>query len=354
MRLKMSLSAPESQDESPTALMKLITGYMPARIVHVAAQLGIADLLANGPKNADTLALETNTHGPSLRRFLRALTSIGLLEECEPGRFGLTAMGAQLRSNAPGTVRNQALMFGGERSWRSWGELLGSVRTGEPGIRHVFGVSSFEYLAANPEQAVIFNEAMAEITRQVTQALISAYDFSRCRTVIDVGGGSGAMIAAVVGATPKTRGVVFDLPTGGAQANRTFADASLTDRCEVIFGDFFREIPKGADAYILKSVIHDWDDKASVAILKNCRIAMHGNSRLLLVERVMPELIECLPNQQRMTMLDMNMLAIPGGQERTEAEYRVLLADAGFVLTQTRTLPGLDVSLIEADPKPAD
>jgi orsellinic acid C2-O-methyltransferase len=334
--------------------MRLITGYMPSRVVHVAVQLGIADLLANGPKTADTLALETKTHGPSLRRLLRALASIGLLEECEPGRFSLAAMGAQLRSNVPGSVRNQALMFGGERSWRSWGELLQSVRTGESGIRHVYGVGSFEYLAANPEQAVIFNEAMAEITRQVAQAVISAYDFSHCRKVIDVGGGNGAMIAAIVGATPKTRGVVFDLPAGGAQANRTFADASLADRCEVIFGDFFREVPEGADAYILKSVIHDWSDDASVSILKNCRIAMGENSRLLLVERVMPERIECLPNQQRMAMLDMNMLAIPGGQERTEAQYRVLLANAGFVLTETRTLPGLDVSLIEADPKPAD
>jgi hypothetical protein len=325
---------------------------MPSRVVHVAAQLGIADLLADGAKTADALACETKTHTASLRRLLRALTSMGLLEENEPGRFSLTAMGAQLRSNVPGSMRNLALMFGGERAWRSWGELSHSVRTGESATRHVYGVGSFEYLAANPEQAVIFNEAMAEITRLVTQALISTYDFSRFRTIVDVGGGNGAMMAAVLGATPSLRGVVFDLPSGSAEASRKLADAQVSDRCEVISGDFFREVPKAAAAYILKSVIHDWDDEASVAILKNCRVAMHEKSKLLLVERVMPETMQRSPNQQRMAMLDINMLAMPGGQERTEAEYRVLLANAGFILTQIRTLPGLDVSLIEADPTP--
>jgi orsellinic acid C2-O-methyltransferase len=347
----MSSSAQEPQGDAPVSLMPLITGYMPSRVVHVSAQLGIADLLADGPKTADALARETNTHAASLRRLLRALASIGLLEEIEPGRFSLTATGAQLRSNVPGSMRNLALMFGGERAWRSWGELLHSVRTGESATRHVFGVGSFEYLAANPEQAGIFNEAMAEITRQVTQALISNCDFSQFRTLVDVGGGNGAMMAALVGATPDLRGVVFDLPSGSAEASRKLADARLDDRCEVVAGDFFREVPKGADAYILKSVIHDWDDDSSIAILTNCRIAMHENSRLLLVERVMPEVMERSLNQQRMAMIDINMLAMPGGQERTELEYRVLLASAGFVLTQIKPLPGLDFSLIEAAPQ---
>jgi hypothetical protein len=346
---KMSSSAPRGA--AALTLMPLITGYMPSRVVHICAHLGIADLLAHGPKSADTLAQETKTHAPSLRRLLRALTSMGLLQEIEPGRFSLTPLGAQLRSNVPGSMRNLALMFGGERAWRSWGELLHSVRTGESGTRHVYGVGSFEYLAANPDQAVIFNEAMAEVTRQVTEALVSAYDFSQFRKVIDVGGGSGALIAAVVGATPNVRGVVFDLPSGSSEAARKLAEAGVSHRCDVIAGDFFREVPEGADAHILKNVIHDWDDEASVSIFKNCRAAMHDKSKLLLVERVMPETTEHAPNQQRMAMLDINMLAMPGGQERTEAEYRVLFAKAGVVLSQVKPLPGLDVSLIEAIPQ---
>jgi hypothetical protein len=222
MRLRMS-----AEGDAPATLMPLITGYMPSRVVHIAAQLAIADLLADGPKTADTLARETNTHAPSLRRLMRALTSLGLLEEIELGRFGLTDMDAQLRSNVPGTMHNLALMFGGERAWRSWGELLHSVRTGESATRHVFGVGSFEYLAANPDQGVIFDEAMAEITRLVTHALISAYDFSQFSTIIDVGGGNGAMMAAVVGATANLRGVVFDLPGGSAEASRKLADAQV-------------------------------------------------------------------------------------------------------------------------------
>lgn len=340
-----------AQGDAPVTLMPLITGYMASRVVHVAAQLGIADLLADGPKAADAIARETKTHAASLRRLLRALASMGLLAEIEPGRFSLTAMGAQLRSNVPGSMHNLALMFGGERAWRSWGELLHSVRTGESATRQVFGVGSFEYFAAHPEQAVIFNEAMAEITGMVTQAVISTYDFSQFRTIIDIGGGNGAMMAAVVGATPNVRGVVFDLPSGSAEASRRLADAQVDDRCAVVSGDFFREVPKGADAYILKSVIHDWDDDASVAILGNCRVAMHEKSKLLLVERVMPETMAHSPSQQRMAMIDINMLAMQGGQERTAAEYRVLLANAGFILTQIKPLPGLDFSLIEADPK---
>ena len=340
-----------AEGTAPATLLPLITGYMASRVVHVAALLKIADRLADGPKAADALARETKTHGPSLRRLLRALASLGLLAEIEPGRFGLTAMGAQLRANVPGSMHNLALMFGGERAWQSWGELLHSVQTGESATRHVFGVGSFEYLAANPEQAIIFNEAMAEITRPVTQALIASYDFSRFRTIVDVGGGNGAMMAAIAGATPNVRGVVFDLPGSSAEASRKLADAHVNGRCEVVAGDFFREVPKGADAYILKSVIHDWDDDAAAAILGNCRIAMHENSKLLLVERVMPETMEHSLAQQRMAMIDINMLAMPGGQERTEAEYRALLANAGFILAPIRQLPGLDVSLIEADPK---
>jgi hypothetical protein len=260
----------------------------------------------------------------------------------------LTALGNQLRSNVPGSMRNFALMFGGERAWRSWGELLHCVRTGESGTQRIYGMGSFEYLAANPDQAVIFNEAMAENTRRVSQGLISAYDFSQFGKIIDVGGGNGALLAAIVAANPNVRGVVFDLPRGSAEASRKFLDAGIAATCEVVTGDFFRSVPEGADAYILKHIIHDWDDEQSVTILKNCRQAMLPASKLLLLERVMPEKMQATPAFQRMAMVDINMLAMPGGQERTGKEYRDLLAKAGLSIARSLAIPDLDIGVIEA------
>jgi orsellinic acid C2-O-methyltransferase len=199
-------------------LLALINGFMGSQVVHVAAELGVADLLADAAKTTEALAQHTGTHAPSLHRLLRALASLGLLDEVEPGRFALTALGAQLRTAVPGSLRNRTLLFGGERHWRSWGELLRSVRTGETAMQHLYGVGGFEYLAAHPQQASIFNEAMAETTRQVARAVVTAYDFSRFCTIVDIGGGNGALIAVILAAAPKLRGIVFDLPSGNAEA----------------------------------------------------------------------------------------------------------------------------------------
>ena len=350
----MSRSTHEQTDVPPSTLMPLITGFMPARVIYVAAHLGIADLLADGPKTSENLARETRSHAPSLYRLLRALASLGLLDEIEPGRFALTVGSAYLRTGVPGSLRNLALMFGGEQSWRSWGDLLHSVRTGEFAAQHIYGLGSFEYLAAHPKEALIFNEAMAEITRQVARAVAAAYDFSRFRSIVDVGGGNGTLIAAILTGAPVLRGIVFDLASGNAEAPQQLAAAGVAERCEVVVGDFFRSVPNGADAYILKSVIHDWDDDRSVLILKNCRRVMSASGKLLLVERVMPVRMEASPSHQRMAMIDMNMLAVPGGRERTEAEYRALFAAAGFTLAQILPLSApsdrLDVSLIKAVP----
>ncbi len=332
---------------SSANLWTLITGFMPARVVHVAAELGIADHLAAGAKTAEMLAQEIDTAPVPLRRLLRALASIGLIEERERGVFALTDAGSLLCSDAPGSLRNLALMFGGERAWRSWGELLHSVRTGESGTRRVYGVGSFEYLAANPEQAAIFNAAMSENTRRITELLVSTYDFSPFKNIVDVGGGDGTLIARILVANAGVRGAVFDLPSGNAQAPQKLAAAGVSSRCEIIAGDFFHAVPEAADAYILKFVIHDWNDEQSVAILGNCRAAMHGTSRILLIERVMPERLEATAIHQRIAMADMNMLAMPGGQERTEQEYRNLLAAAGLSLERTIQLPGSEISLIE-------
>jgi hypothetical protein len=321
---------------------------MPARVIHTAAHLEIPDLLADGPKTAEALAQATNTSAGPLLRLLRALTSLDLLEDLESDGFALTALGSQLRSNVPGSLRNFALMFGGERAWRSWGELLHCVETGESGTRHIYGMGSFEYLAANPDQAVIFNGAMAENTRRVAQAVVSAYDFSHFRKIIDVGGGNGALLGAIIAANPSSRGVVFDLPRGGAEAADRLADAGVGASCEVVTGDFFRSVPEGADAYILKFIIHDWGDEQSIAILKNCHKAMHQDSKMLLLERVMPEKMEPTSANQRMAMADMNMLAMPGGRERTGDEYRNLLAKAGLSITRILVIPGLEIGVIEA------
>jgi O-methyltransferase/methyltransferase family protein len=331
------------------SLLPLITGYMPARVVHVAAQLGIADRLKDGAKNAGQLAGELDVHEPSLRRFLRAMCSIGLLSEAQPASFSLTPLGNQLRSDASRSAKNLALMFGGERAWRCWEVLLESVRTGQSGMKHVYGMGSFEYLAANPSQSVIFNRAMAEITRAVTQLVIRSYDFSKIDTLIDVGGGNGALIAGIVAANSHLRGKVFDLPAGCADARQTFEAAGVADRCDVVPGDFFKEVPTGAHAYTLKNVIHDWNDQDSLAILRACRKAADKKGKLLIIERIMPELMTATPENQRKAMLDMNMLAMPGGQERTEAEYRHLLQQSGSSLKRIIPLGDLDIAIIEAE-----
>ena len=332
-------------------LMSLINGFMASRVVHVAAELGIADLLAQGAKSSEVLARETGTSAPSLHRLLRALASLGVIDELEPGRFALNALGAELRTGVPDSVRNLALMFGSERAWRSWSELRHSILTGAPAFRQVFGMDAFDYLTAHPQQAAVFNEAMAEITHQVARAVVAAYDFARFSTIVDVGGGNGTLIAAILNAAPKLRGTVFDSPSGSAEASRQLEASGLADRCEVVAGDFFRAVPRGADAYILKSIIHDWDDERSVTILRNCRQAISADGKLLLIERVMPAQIDASAGHQRWTMMDMHMLVMLGGRERTEAEFQALFAVASFKWKRALPLPGATgFSLIEAIP----
>jgi len=332
-------------------LMPLINGFMAARVVHVAAELGIADLLAAGAKSTETLAGEAGANVPALHRLLRALASLGVIDELEPGRFALNEMGEQLRGGVPDSVRNLALMFGSERVWRSWGELRHSILTGTPAFRHVFGVEAFEFLARDPKQAAVFNEAMAEITRQVAKDLVTAYDFASFSKIVDVGGGNGTLIATILDSAPKLRGILFDSSSGSAEASEQLRTRGVLERCEVIAGDFFHLVPKGGDAYILKNIIHDWDDERSATILKNCRNAISAGGKLLLVERVMPARIDASAGHQRWTMLDMHMLVMLGGRERTEEEFRSLLATVNFELKRTLLLQGATgYSVIEATP----
>lgn len=332
-------------------LMPLINGFMAARVVHVAAELGIADLLAAGARSTETLASETGANILALHQLLRALASLGVVDELEPGRFALNAMGEQLRTGVPGSVRNLALTLGSERAWRSWGELRHSVLTGTPAFRHVFGVDAFEYLESDPKQAALFNEAMAEVTRQVAKDVVTAYDFTAFSKVVDVGGGNGTLIATILDAAPKLRGIVFDSSSGSAEAPDQLRARGVLERCEVIAGDFFRSAPAGGDVYVLKSIIHDWDDERSATILENCRNAISATGKLLLIERVMPARIDASAGHQRWTMLDMHMLVMLGGRERTEEEFRSVLAAANFELKRILLLPGeTGFSAIEAVP----
>jgi hypothetical protein len=340
-----------ASDQAASSAMAIIRGFMASRVTSVAAELGLADLLARGAQTAATLAERTGTHAPSLRRLLRALAAIGFVDEVEPGHFALTALGTQLRTGVDGSVRNFALMFGGERAWRSWGDLLHSVRTGEPAATRLYGMNGFEYFSQRPAQSAIFNGAMAEHTRQIGAAAVAAYDFSRFRNIVDVGGGNGALLAIILTACPALRGIVYDLPGGCDGAHAHLEAAGVANRCEVTTGDFFCAVPAGADAYILKNVIHDWDDEHSIAILGRCRAAILAEGTLFLLHRLMPERMEPCAAHQHIALMDINMLVMPGGRERTERGFGVLLEAAGFrqiAAIPLRGAPGH--AIIEAAP----
>lgn len=301
-------------DASPSvALLQMITGYWVAQVIYVAAKLGIADFLKDGPKSSAELAEATQTHAQSLARLLHALTSIGVFAENEDGRFTLTPLGACLQSKVPGSVRASTLMFG-EALYRTWGGLLHSVQTGEPAFSQVFDMPIYQYFPQHPEAAAVFNEAMIEMTTHVATAVVVAYDFSRFRTLVDVGGGYGTLVAAVLHATPTLTGVVFDLPRVAEGAKKYLDTVGLTGRCAVTSGDFFESVPGGGDAYILKSIIHAYADERATRILTNCHRAMAEEGTLLLIERVLPARISQSGAAQAVTLNDLNMLVTSGGQ----------------------------------------
>ncbi|MBG0832784.1 VOC family protein [Planomonospora sp. ID67723] len=327
---------------------ELISSYMPAQILYVAAELDLAAHLAGGERETAELAAATGTHAPSLRRLLRALACLGLVTETVPGRFTLTEAGDLLKDGSPGSFRAMARLICGPDLWASWGLLIDSVRTGEPTWERVTGFPAFEWTARDPEGSAIFNRAMSENTRRVAPGIIAGFDFARFGTLVDVGGGDGTLLSAILRAVPDLRGVLFDLPSGLAEAERNLA--GLRDRCETVSGDFFEAVPQGADAYLLKSVIHDWDDERATAILRACHAAMGPQATLLVLEPVLPERIDS-PAATGIVMSDINMLVATGGRERTEAEFRALLTGAGFgSVTVTGPFPETELRMISARP----
>lgn len=331
-----------TQDQRPlsealppaAALVQMITGSWVSHAVSAAARLGVADVLKDGPKSSEELAPAVGVDARALYRLLRALTSVGLFVEDEDSRFSLTPLGTYLRSDVPGSLRAAALYFGSEELSRAWSHLSHSVQTGHPAFDHVFGMGSFEYFAHHPEIGRVFNEAMTGLARQRAAAVVAAYDFSGLRKIVDVGGGQGELLTAVLKAHPTITGVLFDLPATITSAQQNIAAADLTGRCTLMAGDFFVAVPSGGDAYVLSTVIHDWlDDKATV-ILQNCHRAMGKNGRLLLIERVLPSRVERSATLHPYTSLADLMMMVIGGQERTEAEFCALYAHAGFTLTR--------------------
>ncbi len=347
----MSTQEPVTTPTTPppfVALFQMVTGYYISQALYVAAKLGIADVLKDGPRHYTALAQLTGTHAPSLYRLLRLLTSAGVCEEHEQGHFGLTAIGAYLQTDIPGSLRAIVLQFAGPLHSRGWSDLLYSVQTGEIAFDHLFGMGAFPYLAQHPDEAAIFDAAMTALSTQAGAygAVVTAYDFSALGTIVDVGGGHGALLRAILQATPTARGLLFDLPHVVEGAKRQIEAAGLAERCAVVGGDFFTAVPSGGDAYILSQVIHDWDDERSLTILKNCHRAMNKEGRLLLVELVLPARIDQSPTSQIIVGSDVNMLVLAGGRERTEAEFRVLFEAAGFKLTKIIPTQGL-TSVVE-------
>jgi O-methyltransferase domain/Dimerisation domain len=331
-------------DMAPTAAMlRMISGFWLSRALYAAAKLGLADLLKGGPRTVDDLAKLSGTHAPSLYRVLRALASAGVFSEAPDGRFSSTPLSSTLETDAPASLRGFAIAELGEDHYPAWAELLNSVRTGEIAFNRLFGMSVWEYRAQHPDDARVFDEAMASFTAAGNEAILSGYDFSPFRKIVDVGGGDGSLIEGILKTNPAMLGVVFDLPHAVMHAQQRLEAAGLTNRCQAIKGDFFESVPNGGEAYVLKWIIHDWDDDKAVTILRHCRRAMPQQAKLLLIEAVIPP--GNTPSFHK--FMDLNMLVMTGGRERTEDEYRALLAAADLNLTKiiaTRS----EMSVLEA------
>ena len=326
-----------------SALTQLMLGGLAAQSVYVAAKLGIADLLVDGPLTAAELADKTETDAPSLYRVLRALSALGVFVEGDDEKFSLTPMASLLRSGVQGSLRDCAIFMGEDWHWEVWGKTLYSVKTGNPAWKEVHGQPVFPYFATNQKASKIFDNAMSSFTTLAAKAVVEAYDFSSVRTLVDVAGGHGRLLTAILGANPNARGVLFDLPHVIAGARENINSGQFSSRVEFATGDFFVGVPVGGDAYVMKHIIHDWDDSQALRILKNIGKAMTPDGRVLLIESVISE--RNTPDFGK--LMDIEMLVSPGGKERTARQYEELLQRAGMKLT--RIIPTASpYSVIEA------
>jgi hypothetical protein len=326
-------------------LIHMATAYWASRLLYVAAKFGLADHLAGGPKTAEALAGPTGTHAPSLHRVMRTLASLGVLTEDDQHRFALTPLGEALRTGAPGSARATVLTLAGDWAWRGFEHFPYSVETGKTGVEKALGEPLFDWLAKRPDDVSLFSETMIGFHGEEPPAVAAAYDFSGLQTVVDVGGASGNLLTTILERYPEPHGILFDLSHVVRDAPALIQARGLVDRITIDAGSFFETVPVGGDAYLLSHIIHDWSEDQCLTILGNCRRAMKPTGRVLIIEMVLPEGNGPHPGK----MLDMMMLVGAGGQERTEPEYRVLLAKAGFNLSKvvpTRSA----VSIVEAVP----
>jgi len=328
----------------PPALFQIATGYWLSQAVYVAAKLGLADLLRDGPRSCQELAAVTGTDHRCLFRLMRALSAARIFVHTQGDHFALATAGKSLQRGALGSQR-AIIMTLGEVHYQAWGNLLYSVRTGSTGFESKFGTSLFAYLQSSPEAADTFNRGMSDVASMLAYAVLLAYDFSRISFLVDVGGGQGQFLRTILQLHPEMKGAIFDLPATIEQVKQYVNGDPCGNRIAAIGGDFFHSVPEGADAYVLCGVIHDWDDDPAVQILRNCRLAMNRKGRLLLVEVVVPD----DDDQCFSKLLDLNMMVMTGGRERTRAEFAELLNTAGFRLS--RIIPTLaPQSVLEAIP----
>ncbi len=331
-----------NHDSPQQQLDQMISGYWTSQAIYAAAKFKIADHLQDGPRSVEDLAETTSTNADALYRLLRALASVGVFKEVDPKQFALTPLAEPLRSDVPGSKRALSLMMGSEQ-FRSWCEIEHSITTGQTAFEKVYGAPIFDYLGKHTEKAAIFDAAMVGIHGRETEDVLDAYDFSGFKMLADVGGGNGSKLIQMLSRHAEMQGMLVDLPHVVERARIPINDAGLSGRCRFYGGNFFESVPPGADAYLMRHIIHDWDDEKALTILQNCHTAMADEGKLLIVESVIP------PGNDRFggKLLDLVMLLIPGGKERTEEEYTALLDSAGFKLSRIVPTKG-EISVIEA------
>jgi hypothetical protein len=339
------MNQPLNQTPIPEQILQIITNFWSSRAVYVFSKLGIPDLLTSGSKTADELAAATKMHAPSLYRLLRALSSIGFVSETGDGRFAQTPLSEILVTDAPGSLRWFTISELGQEHYPAWGNLMHSVKTGEIAFDNFFGADIWKYFEQNPEDAAVFNNSMSGVTAATNDEILAVYDFSPFETVVDIGGGHGGLITSILQANPKLKGILLDAPQVIAGARPKIEAAGLADRCETVAGDFFKSVPAGGDIYVMKWIIHDWDDERAITILKNVRNQVPRNGKVIILDCVVPEHNE--PDFSK--FFDLNMMVMTGGKERTEKQFAQLLAAAGFKLL--RAIPTkVPTSIVEAEP----
>jgi hypothetical protein len=322
-------------------LFRMISGYKSTQALYVAAKLGIADQLTHGPMTSDELAEKVKANPKELLRLMRHLAALGIFTQDQSRKFGLTPLAELLRDDNPESLRYGAI-FAGEENYKAFGNMLHTVRTGETAFNHLYGKGHFDWLAGHPDESSTFNKAMAQSLRVLKNPLES-YDFSEKRLIVDVGGGRGDLISSIMQANPRLKGILFDLPQGTGEAQSQLGTKGVADRCQIIRGSFFNSVPEGGDVYTLSRILHDWPDDKAATILANCRKAIREDGTLLIRDNVLTD------GDELGSQLDLTMMIMTGGQERTESEWKNLLHSAGFALTKVYKREG-QLDLIEAKP----